>query len=176
MRKIILFTTLLLTINSVYSQCSDKIRTNYDEFDKSKTNETVISLRNQNGYEFNIEMSFLVKENNFGRTPFIRVSARITNEGSNPKELGNNPYIHFLFEDGSSETLYGALHFGNYFQSLIWIRPFDEVSSDRLKTFEAVKSKKLKAIRFNKDYDKFDFYLTNQQKDDIQQIFNCITN
>jgi hypothetical protein len=163
----------LLFATSTYSQCSDVIKSKYDEFDKTTLNEAEINLRTENGIEFIMELRFIVNENTNGRTPYIRVSAHMK-EGSNPANVGSNPYIHFLFEDGSSEILYGGDHIGSYFISLIWLQSFDPKSAGRLEAYEAVKYKKLKAIRFNKDYDKFDFQLTNQEKEKIKKIFNCI--
>lgn len=171
--KIKTFLLLLLFTGSSYCQCNDVIKSKYDEFDKTTLNEAEINLRNENGIEFIIDLRFIVNENTHGRTPYIRMSAHMK-EGSNPSDVGSNPYIHFLFEDGSSEILYGGDHFGNYFISLIWLKSFDPKSADRLEAYEAVKYRKLKAIRFNKDHDKFDFQLTNQQKEKIQKIFNCI--
>ncbi|EKT3964537.1 hypothetical protein AAIP55_002100 [Flavobacterium psychrophilum] len=170
--KILLLSFLFAT--STYSQCGDVIKSTYDEFEKTTLNEAEINLRAENGMEFIMTLRFIVNENTGGRTPYIRVSAHMK-EGSNPANVGSNPYIHFLFEDGSSEKLYGGDHFGNYFSGFIWLKSFDPKSTGILQAYEAVKYRKLKAIRFNKDYDKFDFQLTNQQKDRIQKIFNCIT-
>jgi hypothetical protein len=168
------FLLLLLSFaTTAYSQCNEVIKSKYDEFNKTTLNEAVINLQNEDGWEFIMQLHFIVNENTNGRTPYIRMSAHVK-EGSNPNDIGNNPYIHFLFEDGSTEYLTGGDHFGNYFISLIWLKSFHPESERRLKAYQAVKERKLKAIRFNKGNDKFDFQLNNEQKERIQKIFNCI--
>lgn len=177
MRKFALIITISLLSNFINAQCdSSIIKVKYDEFDKTKRNECIINLRNENNIEFTFEMVFIKRENYDNHMPAnIGITARITNEGPNPRAVGDNSYIHFLFEDGTSEKLYDGDSFGSYFMSTIWLKSFDPVSEKRLKPFTEVKYKKLKAIRFYRGNENIDFYLSEAQKLEIQKKFNCIT-
>ena len=173
-----IFLTIIFSFLSYLSiaQCSNLVKVKYDEFDKTKTNECIINLKTQNNIQFSFEMIFVKREDYNNYMPAnIGITARITNEGSSPKNVGEYSYIQFLFEDGSSEKLYSGDSFGSYFKSTIWLQSFDTVSEDRLKPYVAVKYKKLKAIRFYRGNENIDFYLSEQQKEEIQKKFNCVT-
>ncbi len=177
MRKLVLIFTISLLSNFINAQCdSSIIKVKYDEFDKTKRNESIINLSNENNVQFTFEMVFIKRENYSNYMPAnIGITARITNEGPEPRNVGEYSYIHFLFEDGTSEKLNSGDSFGSYFKSTIWLQSFDPVSENRLKPYIAVKYKKLKAIRFYRGNEKIDFNLTEQQKIEIQKKFNCIT-
>jgi len=179
MKKILTITTILLSIIRISAQCDNTgIESTYDEFNKSTKNEIKILLQNKKNEQLGIDMYYystpLTQSGKI--TPAINFSARLLNEGLNSIDVGNNPYIHFLFEDGTTSRLYGSEHIGHIFKSYIWTKSFDERSSERLKVLNELKIKTLKAIRFNRAYDDFDFYLSEGEKITFKKIINCITN
>ncbi len=178
MKKNLTIIILFLFVGGMYAQCENSgIESTYDEFDKSTSNEIKILLQNDKKEELGLHISFYSTPiTRSGKvTPSIRISARLLNRGNNPTNVGENPYIHFLFEDGTSSKLYGGDHIGHIYTTMIWLKEFNEKSSERLDALQKVKVKKIKAIRFNRSYDDFDFYLSEGEKIAFKKIFNCIT-
>lgn len=178
MKKLLTTILILLSIGSINAQCDNTgIKSTYDEFDEATKNEIKILLENKSNNQFGLEISYYSTPiTRSGKvTPSIRISAMLLNGGSNPTPVGNDPYLHFLFEDGTSTKLYGAQHVGHIYVTMIWLKSFDEKSSERLSTLNQIRTKTIKAIRFNRAYDDFDFYLSDLEKTAFKRIFNCIT-
>lgn len=180
MKKILTTLIIILSTGGIYAQCNDTgIESTYDEFDKSTKNEIKILLQNEKKEELGLDISYystpLTRSGKI--TPSISVSARLLNRGPNPTPVGNSPYLHFLFEDGTSVRLYGtdSEHIGHIFRTMIWLKSFHEKSEERLNALNQIKSKTTKAIRFNRAYDDFDFYLSEGEKIAFKNIVNCIT-
>ena len=180
MKNIITTLIIILSIGGIYAQCNDTgIESTYDEFDKSTNNVIKILLQNEKKEELGLDISYystpLTRSGKI--TPSIRVSARLLNRGPNPTPVGNSPYLHFLFEDGTSVKLYGSEseHIGHIYNTMIWLKSFHEKSDERLNALNQIKTKTIKAIRFNRAYDDFDFYLSEGEKIAFKKIINCIT-
>lgn len=162
----------------IYSQCQNSgIKTTSDEFDNSTTNEIEMLFKNKKNEQLRIDISYhsTPYTRSGQRTPSISISARLLNRGPNPRDVGNNPYIHFLFEDGTSSKLYGADHIGHIFITIVWLKSFNTKSEDRLDVLKNIKVKSIKAIRFKRSYDDFDFYLNVSERISFKKIINCIT-
>mgnify|MGYP004702830585 CR=1 FL=1 len=179
MRNILSILIILLTIGGINAQCNDTgIESTYDEFDKSTKNEIKILLQNQKNEELGLDISYhstpLTRSGKI--TPSISISSRLLNRGSNPTHVVDSAYLHFLFEDGTSVRLYGADHIGHIYKTMIWLKSFNEKSEERLNALNQIKTKTIKAIRFNRAYDDFDFYFSEGEKITFKKIINCITN
>ncbi len=179
MKKSIPILLFVCTFQVLYSQCDSlSIKWSYDEFDQSILNTSKIVLKNDEVVDFEIGISYhssRLKGNRGFTAGIIEIRARLLNGGDIPKLVGDKPYVHFLFKDGTSKKLYGGPHIGPIFVSRIWLKSFDGKSRERLSILSAIKTMGLKAIRFNRTSENFDYYLTELQETEISKIFQCIT-
>ena len=180
MKKLIYFIILSLNSYFINAQCDNLIQSEYDKFDKKTTYKSTFYLQNsRNTLEFNFSLNSRSTYSYLFVTLYglIDLDASYSNKNNGWVYPGSNAYIQFLFENGSTRKLENSPENGDkFFSTGFWKNNFDRLSEYRLKTLEMLKTEKVESIRYRASGMNYDFDLNNQEKIELNRIFNCIYN